>query len=134
MSVKIETLDDYGFLLSLLGGAVTFITALLTLIVGVSGGSINWFWGGGYIGIANIIAGAIVSMVFGVLAILIGLKLFIKEIREILIKIDLIITSIVLFILGIVVFGIGGLIILVGGILILIYRLMPEGNANPTGQ
>ncbi|MEA2071089.1 MAG: hypothetical protein U9O98_07340, partial [Asgard group archaeon] len=107
---------------------------ILLLIITIAGERIHWFWGGGYIGIANPIAGAITSMIFASLAIVIGLKLFSQKIREILIKIDLVITSIVLIVLGIIALGIGSIIILIGGIIILVYRLMPQGQANPTGK
>ncbi|NHJ87492.1 MAG: hypothetical protein FK734_18670 [Asgard group archaeon] len=134
MSVQIKTLDDYGFLLCFIGGVIVVINGLLYLIVSAIGSSIDWFFGGGFIGIGNEIAGALVTIIFGAFAIVIGMKLFSPKIRAFMIKIDLIITGIVMIVLAIICFGIGALLILIGGILVFIYRLMPEGNANPTGR
>lgn len=88
LEVSIKTLDDYGFLLCFIGGILTVVTALLMFIVSVSGGRIHWFFGAGYIGIASEIAGSIVSIIFGTLAMLIGLKLFSRKIWEVITKID----------------------------------------------
>ena len=138
MSVQIKTLDDYGFLLSFLGGIIAVITGLLMLIISAAGEKIHWFLGAGYIGIteetAGLIAGSIISLLIGVFALLIGLKLFTQKAYDIVTRFDLIATSIVLIVIGIIAFGIGGILILIGGILVLVYRLMPEGNANPTGK
>ena len=125
-NVSIKTLDDYGFLLCFIGGILTVVMGLMSFIVAVAGGNISWFLGAGYIGLANVIAGTIVSMIFGALAVVIGLKLFLTKIYDFITKFDLII--------AIIVFGIGGLIILVGGILVLVYRLLPEGTSNPNGR
>ena len=133
-NVSIKTLDDYGFLLCFIGGILTVVMGLMSFIVAVAGEKISWFLGAGYIGLANVIAGTIVSMVFGALAVVIGLKLFLTKIYDFITKFDLIITAITMIVIAIIVFGIGGLIILVGGILVLVYRLLPEGSSNPNGK
>ena len=134
MEVSVKRLDDYGFLLAFIGGIITIVTAILMFIISVSGEKIHWFLGAGYIGIASKIAGSIVCVVLGTLALVIGLKIFNNNIYEFITKMDLIIIAIVLIVISIVAFTLGGLLILVGGILILVYRLMPEGNANPKGK
>ncbi len=134
LKISIKTLDDYGFLLCLIGGILTVVMGLMSLIISVAGGNINWFFGAGYIGLANAIAGSIVSIYFGALAVVIGLKLFLVRIYDFIIRFDLIITSIIMIVISIIVFGIGGLIVLVGGILVLVYRLRPEGTSNPNGK
>ncbi|NHJ48709.1 MAG: hypothetical protein FK733_13070 [Asgard group archaeon] len=125
MSVQIKTLDDYGFLLSLIGGVITVIFGILGFIVNLAS-DVHWFFGSGFIGMANEVAGSVISIIFGVLAILLGLKLFFPKIREIIAKIDLIIIAIIMLVIGIIVFGIGGIIIIVGGILVLVYRLQKQ--------
>ena len=135
MTATIDTLDDYGYLSCLIGGIVTVVIALLGLIVSATGTPINWFLaGGGYIGLASIIAGTIVSMVFGILAILIGLKLFVQKFYDLLTRVDLVIIAIIMFVIGIIVFSIGGILIFIGGVLVLVFRLTPNGKVNPTGK
>lgn len=126
MSVSIKSLEDYGFLLCFIGGILTVVIALLGFIVSVAGSSIHWFLGAGYIGLANEIAGTVISIIFGLFAVVIGLKLFSTKVENIIVKIDLLIVAIVMLVIGIVVFGIGGIIIIVGGILVLIYRLQSQ--------
>jgi hypothetical protein len=123
LSVEIKTLDDYGFLLCLIGGVLAVVIAFLGFIVSVAGSSIHWFLGAGYIGLASPIAGTVISVLFGVVAILIGLKIFVPKIREIVDKIDLIIIAIIMLVIGVIVFGIGGIIIIAAGILVLVHRL-----------
>ncbi|NHK31735.1 MAG: hypothetical protein FK730_10315 [Asgard group archaeon] len=126
MSVSIKTLEDYGFLLCFIGGILTVVISLLGFIINIVGEKIHWFLGEGYIGFANEIAGTVISMIFGILAIIIGLKLFSAKIGKIIEKIDLIIVAIIMLIIGIIAFGIGGVIIIVGGILVLIHRLQSQ--------
>lgn len=126
MSVSIRTLEDYGFLFCFIGGIITVVIALIAFIIDIAGEKIDWFFGAGPIGIANIIAGTVISMIFGVLAFLIGLKLFSTKIRNIIEKIDLLIIAIIMLVIGIIVFGIGGIVIIVGGILTLVYRLQSQ--------
>ncbi len=133
-NVSIKTLDDFGFLFCLIGGILTVVMGLMSFIIAIAGEKISWFLGAGFIGLANVIAGSIVSMIFGALAVVIGLKLFLAKIYEFITKFDLIITAIVMIVIGIIVFGISGLIILVAGILVLVYRLLPDGAANPNGR
>ncbi|HUT81909.1 MAG TPA: hypothetical protein VMZ29_11955 [Candidatus Bathyarchaeia archaeon] len=123
MKVSITTLEDYGFLLAFFGGIITSVMALLSFIVSVAKAHIHWFFGAGFIGIANPIAGSIISLIFGIFALLIGMKLFSSKINDIVSRIDTIIISIILIVISIIVIGFGGLIILVGAILLLIYRL-----------
>ncbi|MBN1330242.1 MAG: hypothetical protein JXA54_12280 [Candidatus Heimdallarchaeota archaeon] len=129
MKISIKTLEDYGFLLAFFGGIITSSMALLSFIVSVAKANIHWFFGSGFIGIASPVGGSIVSLIFGIFAILIGMKLFSSKINEITKKIDALIISIILVVISIVVFGFGGLIILVGAVLILIYRLKPANQS-----
>ena len=81
LEVSIKTLDDYGFLFCFIGGILTVVMGLMSFIVAVAGEKISWFLGAGFIGNASIIAGSIVSMIFGAVAVVIGLKLFLAKIN-----------------------------------------------------
>jgi len=123
VSVKIKTLDDYGFLLCFIGAIITIVMSFLGFIISLTSSTLHWFLGGGYIGIANDTAGAVISLIFGALALLIGMKLFSPKISETINKMDRIIIAIAMIVIGIIAFGIGGILIIVGGVLVLIHRL-----------
>ncbi|MHA1629813.1 MAG: hypothetical protein ACTSXO_10810 [Candidatus Heimdallarchaeota archaeon] len=123
MSVKINTLDDYGFLFCFIGAIITIVMSFLGFIISLTKANLHWFLGGGYIGIANATAGTVIALIFGILALIIGLKLFNAKINAFINKMDRIIIAIAMIVIGIVAFGIGGILILVGGVLVLIYRL-----------
>lgn len=135
LQINIETLDDYGFLFCYIGGVLVVVLAILGLIINLSAPqTIGWFLsGGGYLVLANEIAGAVVSIVLGILAILLGLKLFWQKAWDIITKMDLIFSSLIMIVIGVITMSLGGIIVLVSGILVLIYRLLPEGKTNPKG-
>ncbi|NHJ86915.1 MAG: hypothetical protein FK734_15740 [Asgard group archaeon] len=78
--------------------------------------------------------GGSLNILFGIVGLLIGLKLFSKIFYNILVKIDLAIIGIVVFIFGLASFSIPGLIMAVGGIYCFIYRLTVEGANNPMAK
>ncbi|NHJ84578.1 MAG: hypothetical protein FK734_03900 [Asgard group archaeon] len=123
MKVSLKTLEDYGFLAAFFGGIITTAFALLSFIVGLTRTNLHWFVGSGFIGIVSIVAGSIISLIFGIVAMLIGMKLFSSKINDIISKIDTLFISIILMVISIIVFSIGGLIILASAIILLISRL-----------
>jgi len=126
MEISIETLDDYGFLSCLLGGVLAVVMSLLSFIISVADAKISWFFGGGFIGIANVTAGSIISMIFGGVAIVIGLKLFSSKINDLIDRMERIVVAIIMIVISVIIFGIGGILILIGGILVLIHRLRKD--------
>jgi hypothetical protein len=136
---QLKTADDWGFLLSFIGGIIIVVNAIVGMIFALSNTTTNFFIGGSsFLGLIGetwgIILGTIITLVFGIICILIGMKLFSKKIWHSITKIDLIITAIILIVIGIICFGPGGLLVIIGGILCIIYRVSPAGERNPTGK
>ena len=124
MVAQIKDHGDYGFFLAFLGGIITIVMTLVGVIVyEVINVPSYIFIGSGYIGIFAPVTAAIIAIVIiGILAIIIGLKLFSKKIHKMFENWDLLILAIILIIFGLVVLGIGGLLILTGGILLIVQR------------
>ncbi|HUU77135.1 MAG TPA: hypothetical protein VMX55_02240 [candidate division Zixibacteria bacterium] len=124
MVAQIKDHGDYGFFLAFLGGIITIVMTLVGVIVyEVANVPSYIFIGSGYIGIFAPVTAAIIAIVIiGILAIIIGLKLFSKKIHKMFENWDLLILAIILIIFGLVVLGIGGLLILTGGILLIVQR------------
>lgn len=137
--LELKKTEDWAFFFFFFGGNLLIFNAIIGLIIGSTqslylyflDGS-GWFvfigepWAG--------YAGTIINMVFGILALLVGLKLFFKPFRDFLVKIDLALIGIILMIIGLASFTTAGLILVVGGIYCFIYRLTVEGANNPKGQ
>ncbi|HUT81301.1 MAG TPA: hypothetical protein VMZ29_08870 [Candidatus Bathyarchaeia archaeon] len=112
-------LDKIGFLATLVGGIVGVVFGILNFLGKAFFQS--WYLGGpGFLGIfLTGIVGPIVALAASALALLIGLKTFLKFF-----DFDKIIWAIIIIILGVLMFGIGGYIVILGGILVLVARFI----------
>jgi len=112
-------LEKIGFLATLVGGLVGVVFGILNLL-GMAFFQ-GWYLGGaGFLGIfLGTIVAPIVALAAAGLAVLIGLKTFLKFF-----DFDKIIWAIIIIILGVLIFGIGGYIVILGGILVLVARFL----------
>ena len=137
--LELNKTEDWGFFFFFFGGNLLLFNAILGMILGATlslslpflDGS-GWFYfagatWGGYVG-------ASINIVFGILAILVGLKLFIVPFRNFMTKIDVALTGFIMMIIGFASFTTAGLILVVGGVYCFIYRFTVEGANNPKGQ
>ena len=134
--LKLNKTEEWAFFFFFFGGNLLIFNAIMGLILGLvlsvnmaflDGSGWFFFLGGN----EGIIAGTIVNMVFGILALLVGLKLFFKPFRDFLIKLDLALIGLILMIIGFASCSTAGLILIVGGVYCFIYRLTVEGANNP---
>jgi hypothetical protein len=137
--LELKKTDEWAFFFFFFGGNLLIFNAIIGLIVGLTqrttmtllDGS-GWFIF--YTGNGGLIAGTIINMVFGILALLVGLKLFFVPFRNFITKIDLALTGFIMMLIGFASFTTAGFILVVGGIYCFIYRFTVEGANNPKGQ
>lgn len=78
--------------------------------------------------------GASINIIIGILALFLGLKLFIVPLRNFISKLDLAIIGFVMFILGAISFSLPGGLLMVAGVYCILYRLTVTGANNPTAK
>lgn len=137
--LELKKTEEWAFFFFFFGGNLLIFNAIIGLIVGlVENLSMFFLDGSGWFVFSGatwgLITGTVINMVFGILALLVGLKLFFLPFRNFLTKIDLALTGFIMMIIGFATFTTAGLILVVGGIYCFIYRFTIEGANNPKGQ
>ena len=137
--LEIKKTEDWAFFFFFVGGNMMIFNAIIGFIIAFVVGETMFFLDGFgffkflYTAGTNwpLILGGILNIVFGIVALLAGLKIFVEPFWIFMTKIDLAITGLVLMILGIGSFTTGGLLLFIGGVYCFIYRLTVEGANDP---
>ena len=135
--LQINKKEEWAFFFLFIGGAMLIANAIVGLIIGLVVGDNLFFVDGiGFFvfgGPSNgfTIGGAVINILFGALALVAGLKIFVNAIFNIMIKIDVAIVGLVMLLLGLASFTLPGLLLVVGAIYCFIYRFTVEGANNP---
>ena len=141
--LSISKTEEWAFFFFFIGGNIIIFNAIVGFIVKfVAGPSMYFLDGFGLFDFAvtgvgvnwPFIVGGIINILIGIIALLAGLKIFVKVFYDFMIKIDVAVTGLVLMFLGLGTFTIGGLLLVVGGIYCFIFRLTVEGANNPKGN
>lgn len=138
--LELKKTEEWAFFFFFFGGNLLIFNAIIGLIVGLVNNNLTMFFldGSGWFVFAGatwgLITGTVINMVFGILALLVGLKLFFLPFRNFLTKLDLALTGFIIMLIGFASFTTAGLLLVVGGIYCFIYRFTVEGANNPKGQ
>ena len=136
--LELNKKEDWAFFFLFIGGNLLIVNAILGMIIySVELDTMTFLDGFGLFTLRGEsswnYAGASINIVIGLIALFLGLKLFIKPFWNIITKIDMIIVFLIMFILGIGSFTLPGYLLVVGAIYCFLYRITPEGANNPKG-
>ncbi|MHA1211010.1 MAG: hypothetical protein ACTSSH_00985 [Candidatus Heimdallarchaeota archaeon] len=137
--LELKKTDEWAFFFLFIGGiTLTVNTIIGSIIFAVRGQLMIFLDGFGLFSLyhpvfdtAKHYAGTAVNIVFGLVALMFGLKLFIKPFYAFISKIDLAIVGLIGIFIGLASCTLPGLLLVVGGIYCFIYRLTLEGAQNP---
>ncbi len=137
--LELKKQEDWAFFFLFLGGNLLIVNAIIGFIVHYTTAATMHFLDGQGLFVFNIQdfafpLGASLNIVFGLLALFLGLKLFIVPLRNFVTKIDIAIVGFIMFILGVVSFSLPGGLLIVAGIYCILYRLTVPGANNPTAK
>jgi hypothetical protein len=137
--LELKKTEEWAFFFLFIGGNILIVNAIVGMIIYAVKDTTMPFLDG--FGLFNLTAnqpwyyvGAAINIFIGLIALFVGLKLFIKPFRDFITKIDMIIIFLVMFILGIGSFTLPGYLLVVGAIYCFLYRITPEGANNPKGK
>lgn len=137
--LELKKTEDWSFFFLFIGGNLLIVNAILGLIIySVKDVTMSFLDGFGLFNLTNnptwYYVGAAINILVGLIALFLGLKIFIKPFWNFITKIDMIIVFLVMFILGIGSFTLPGYFLVVGAIYCFLYRITPEGANNPKGK
>ncbi|NHJ32418.1 MAG: hypothetical protein FK732_06120 [Asgard group archaeon] len=138
--MELKKTEDWAFFFLFLGGILLIANAIFGFIVHYTTGlTAMHFLDGQGLFVFNVQdwafpLGASINIVIGLLALFLGLKLFIVPFRNFITKIDIAIVGFVIFILGAISFSLPGGLLMVAGVYCILYRLTVTGANNPTAK
>ncbi|NHJ48237.1 MAG: hypothetical protein FK733_10665 [Asgard group archaeon] len=139
--LELKKTEEWAFFFLFIGGNLLIVNAIIGMIVyGVDTATdyiMPFLDGAGlftFLDLPWFYIGAAINILIGLLALFLGLKLFIKPFWNFITKIDLMIIALIMFILGIGSFSLPGYLFVVSAIYCVVYRTTPEGANNPKGK
>lgn len=134
--LEIKKKVDWAFFFLFLGGILLIVNTILgSIIFAVRDQQMVFMDGFGlfslYTEYPKQYAGTGVNLFIGLLALIVGLRLFLKPFYAFISKIDVAIIGLVMIFLGIGCFTFVGLFLVIGGIYCFLYRITLDGAKNP---